>query len=68
MELLRVDNNAWGQEILLGISWDLLWFFVGGALAFIVIHIVYSRFWSVSKKPKTTAQDGVQTGVESRAS
>lgn len=67
MELLRVDNNAWGQEILLGISWDLLWVFVGGALAFIVVHILYSRFWSVSKKTKTTAQDGVQTDVESRA-
>lgn len=67
MELLRVDQNAWGQEILLGVSWDLLWFFVGGALAFIAVHIVYARFWSVSKKTKT-AQDGVQTGVESRAS
>ena len=41
MELLRVSRNAWGQETLAGLSWDLLWVFVGAAIAFIVVHILY---------------------------
>ncbi len=36
--LLRVSRDAWGQEALSGVSWDLLPWFVGAAGAFIVIH------------------------------
>ncbi len=41
MELFRVSRNAWGQEVLLGISWDLAWVFLGAAFLFIVLHILY---------------------------
>ncbi|MEE8443948.1 MAG: hypothetical protein V3S44_01275 [Alphaproteobacteria bacterium] len=41
MELFRVSRNAWGQEVLLGISWDLIWVFLGAALLFIVLHLAY---------------------------
>ena len=41
MELFRVSRNAWGQETLAGVSWDLLWVFVGAAVVFIVAHILY---------------------------
>lgn len=41
MELYRVSRNAWGQETLLGVSWSLLWIFIGAALVFIVLHLVY---------------------------
>ncbi len=41
MELFRVSRNAWGQEVLTGISWDLLWVFLGAALLFIVLHLAY---------------------------
>ena len=40
MELLRVSRDAWGQETLAGVSWDLLPWFVGAAGAFIVLHAV----------------------------
>ena len=36
-----MSRNAWGQETLAGVSWDLLWVFVGAAVAFIVAHILY---------------------------
>lgn len=54
MELFRVTRNAWGQEILTGISWDLLWIFVGAGLAFIVLHFLYVRYWA----PKPPGQGG----------
>ena len=41
MELFRVSRNAWGQETLIGVSWDLLWVFPAAAAAFIVVHILY---------------------------
>ena len=41
MEILRRARNAWGQEILLGVSWDLIWVFVGiGAFA-IAVHVAW---------------------------
>jgi len=41
MDLLRYRKDAWGQEILTGISWDLIWVFVGAAIAFILVHMLY---------------------------
>ena len=38
MEVFRFSRNAWGQEMLLGMSWDLLWVPVAAAFAFIVVH------------------------------
>lgn len=37
-ELLRFTKNVWGQEMLLGVSWDLIWVPVAAAAAFIVLH------------------------------
>jgi len=41
MELVRVTKNAWGQEILVGVSWDLVWVFLGAAALFVVLHALY---------------------------
>ncbi|MBT5191189.1 MAG: hypothetical protein HOM07_02495 [Rhodospirillaceae bacterium] len=38
MEFFRVSKNVWGQEMLLGVSWDLLWVPVAAAVAVIVLH------------------------------
>lgn len=45
MELLRWQRNPWGQEILTGVSWDLLWVFVGAGAAAIVLHMLYRWLW-----------------------
>lgn len=37
-EFLRFTKNVWGQEMLLGVSWDLMWVPVAAAAAFIVLH------------------------------
>jgi hypothetical protein len=41
MEIFRITRNAWGQETLGGLSWNLLPWFVGAALAFIVLHALF---------------------------
>jgi len=45
MELFRVQRSIYGQQILVGASWDLLpWFFAAG-VAFIVAHALYKVFF-----------------------
>ena len=41
MEFFRVTKNAWGQETLAGVSWDLIPWFVGAAVLFIVLHALW---------------------------
>jgi hypothetical protein len=43
MEFLRYKADAWGQKVLEGTSWDLLWLFVAAAVIFIVYNAVYTR-------------------------
>ncbi len=57
MQLFRLSRNAWGQETLLGVSWDLLWVFVGAAAVFVTLHILYR--WLLAPKVKA-AEAAVQ--------
>lgn len=41
MELLEYKSNAWGQKVLEGVSWDLVWMFAVVGLIVIVIHSLY---------------------------
>ena len=43
MEVLRYKTDAWGQRVLEGASWDLLWVFAAAAVVFIVFHAVYTH-------------------------
>jgi len=43
---LRSDTNAWGQSFLQGMNWDLLPYFFGAGVAFIVGHILYMWLWA----------------------
>ena len=50
MEILRVTRNAWGQEVLEGVSWDLLpVFFLAGVLI-VVGHALV--MWLLGRKAK----------------
>lgn len=48
-ELLRFTKNVWGQNMLLGVSWDLIWVPVAAAVAFIVLHQII-RFRKKSRR------------------
>ena len=49
MEFLRYSRDVYGQQVLEGISWDLLWPLVGLSAAIIIGHFVYMQV----KKAKT---------------
>jgi hypothetical protein len=38
MPLFRYASDVYGQTVLVGASWDLIWWFVGAGAAFIVVH------------------------------
>jgi hypothetical protein len=52
VDLFRVSRNAWGQETLVGVSWDLLWVFIAAAALFIVCHMVYKAFLAPDRGQK----------------
>lgn len=41
MEILRSGQNPWGQDILLGIGWDLVWLAVAASALFVVAHVAF---------------------------
>ena len=54
MEILRVNRDPWGQDVLVGVSWDLLWVFFGAGIAFIVAHMLFMWFGARRKKHGAT--------------
>jgi hypothetical protein len=44
MDILRYRSDAWGQQVLEGVSWDLVWVFIAAGFGFIVIHAVYASW------------------------
>jgi len=50
MELFRFSRNVWGQEILQGMSWELLPIFFGAGVAFVIGHMLYR--WLLAPKQK----------------
>ncbi len=41
MEILRTAPNPWGQEVLVGVAWDLLWAAAIAGFVFVVGHHLY---------------------------
>jgi hypothetical protein len=44
VELFRVSRDAYGREVLQGLSWDLIWVFFLAGVALIVVHALYRLF------------------------
>jgi formate dehydrogenase subunit gamma len=57
MEFVRRAINPWGQEVLIGVAWDLLWVAAIAGAAFIVAHAVY-RLLFVSGSAASTGAPG----------
>jgi cytochrome b subunit of formate dehydrogenase len=43
IELFRRTQNPWGQDVLIGISWDLMWLAIVLAALFLVGHAIWYR-------------------------
>jgi Mg2+ and Co2+ transporter CorA len=42
--LFRYATSVYGQDVLLGASWDLIWWFIGAGAAIIAIHAAVKAF------------------------
>ena len=49
MEIFRVRQDVYGQSVLEGLNWDLIWVFVGVAIAVILIHRLAAAFGRKSR-------------------
>lgn len=58
MEFWREATNPWGQEVLIGISWDLMWTALIAGIAFVAAHAVY--VWKFT--PKSEAPPAPEAG------
>ena len=45
MDFFQYDSNPWGQEILVRISWDLLWAALIFGVLFVVGHLAMRKLW-----------------------
>ena len=41
MDIATYKNDVWGREVLLGVSWDLLWLVCVVALVIVAVHALY---------------------------
>lgn len=41
MQIFRYSHGIYGEDQLVGASWDLLWWFVAAGAVFIVVHAAY---------------------------
>ena len=61
MEIFRRASNPWGQEVLQGMSWDLVWVFIGAGVFAILVHMAW--MWLVA--PGLKRRDDEDTGAGS---
>ena len=59
MELWRRAANPWGQEVLIGVSWDLMWAAVIVGLAFITAHAVWAKWLAPAPSEGASGGSGV---------
>ncbi len=63
MELWRSAVNPWNQEVLIGVSWDLMWAAIIVGAAFVAAHAVWARFLVPAA---AAAADDTSSGLPSR--
>ncbi len=49
MDIFRYTSDAWGQRVLEGLSWDMIGYFAGAGVVFIVFHAGYMHFFVKEK-------------------
>ena len=67
MQFLQWGTDPWGQEILIRVSWDLLYLSFWAGVAFIVFHLLYAAVWLPKlAKAKGGEDSGATTSVPDR--
>jgi len=65
MELFQWGTNPWGQEILIRVSWDLLYLSFWAGIVFIAFHLLYAAVWlpKLARAANDGGSGGAATGV-----
>jgi cytochrome b subunit of formate dehydrogenase len=58
MKFFVWGRTPWNQDVLLHVSWDLLWASAIGGVLFLIGHALYLRFWAKPEVFENTAQGG----------
>ena len=69
MELFQWGSNPWGQEILIRISWNLLYLSFLAGIVFIVFHLIYRTVWLpklAGSKSSGVTQGGIISNLPAR--
>lgn len=53
MEFATYKNDVWGREVLLGVSWDLLWLVIVAAFLAIAAHAIYEASRKRADRPSS---------------
>ena len=53
MDLAEFKNDVWGQEVLRGVSWDLLWLVIVAAFVAIAAHAIYESSQKRGDRPSS---------------
>ena len=56
MDIATYKNDVWGQEVLRGVSWDLLWLVIVAAFIVIALHAVYEAMQKRGDKPSSEGE------------
>ena len=62
MDLWRRADNPWGQDVLIGVSWDLMWAAVVASALFLIGHAVWIKTRPV-EADEPPAPDDVPSGI-----
>lgn len=63
IELFRRTENPWGQDVLIGVSWDLMWLAIVLSALFLVGHAVWYRVRGFSASEGGEAAAAAPSGV-----
>ena len=56
MEIATYKNDVWGQEVLRGVSWDLLWLVIVAAFIAIAVHAIYEASQKRGEQPSSEGE------------
>jgi cytochrome b subunit of formate dehydrogenase len=56
VDIATYKNDVWGQEVLRGVSWDLLWLVIVAAFIAIALHAIYEAMQKRGDKPSSEGE------------
>jgi len=63
MDLWRSARNPWGQDVLIGVSWDLMWAAIVAAALFLIAHAIWIK---TRPREETAAPRDAPPGIPER--